>query len=51
MCQYTVNNSQLENELLTTLCVYRRQVPIWAFVDQKPVPYAFYRTTTHMFNW
>ena len=32
-------------------CLYRRHVPIWAFIDQKAVPYAFYRTTTHMFNW
>ena len=27
------------------------RVPIWAFIDRKAVPYAFYRTTTHMFNW
>ena len=32
-------------------CLYRRQVPIWAFIDQNAVPYAFCRTTTHMFNW
>ena len=31
-------------------CLYRRQEPIRAIVDQKAVPYAFYRTTTHMFN-
>ena len=32
-------------------CLYRRQVPTPAFIDQNAVPYAFYRTTTHMFNW
>ena len=32
-------------------CLYQRQVPISACIDQKAVPYAFYRTTTHMFNW
>ena len=41
---------QIQAEPKASACI-RRQVPIWAFIDQKAVPYAFYRTTTHMFNW
>ena len=45
----SVRRRQIQAEPKASACIWR-QLPISACIDQKAVPYAFYRTITHMFN-